>query len=493
MKPFFISTAIPYVNAPGHLGHALEFIQADVIARYQRILGSKVFFLTGTDENSLKNVRAAEDLGISPKELVDKNSAKFQALKQPLNLSWDDFIRTTEERHFKGAQKLWLACKADIYKKTYAGLYCVGCEAFYEEDEIKDGRCPEHQVALERIEEENYFFKLSKYEKQLLELIESDKLRIVPASRKNEVVSFIRTGLKDICISRSAERAKGWGVQVPGDSSQIIWVWFDALPNYINALGYGEDGPRFQEFWEGEGTKLHVIGKGIIRFHAVYWSAMLLSAKLALPDTIFVHGYITVAGKKMSKSLGNVVDPFPLIEKYGADAVRYFLLREIPSAEDGDFTQEKFEERYNADLANGLGNLVARVLGLALEIKMYSPGDFVHATVQEALLKEAIEKAHKASSFAVEEFKFNDALLAIWELIAFCNQYIDQHHPWEASPNNWGGSKEKKIVGDLAATLQEIGNLLSPFLPDTAKEIVKECTLESEVRSNLFPRIWPSS
>ena len=485
MKPFFLSTAIPYVNAPGHLGHALEFVQADVIARYQRILGNKIFFVTGTDENSLKNVKAAEEAGITTQELVDRNSEKFRELGGKLNISFDDFIRTTEERHVKGAQKLWLACKQDIYKKAYTGLYCVGCEVFYELDELENELCPEHHTKPEFVEEENYFFRLSKYTPQLLELIEKDKLHIIPSSRKNEILSFVKSGLKDICISRSAERAKGWGVPVPDDPTQIIWVWFDALPNYINALGYGENSSQFKEFWEGEGTRLHVIGKGIIRFHAVYWPAMLLSAELKLPNAIFVHGYLTIGGQKMSKSLGNVVDPFSLVEKYGTDAVRYFLLREIPPTEDGDFSFEKFEARYNSDLAGGLGNLVARVLALNPKSTPSSDGVPSRMTGQSPKFQTLLEQTRVDVSTALKSFQFSQALEAIWAVIHFCDKYIEEEKPWSFDPVQ-DKAKYQEVIGNLLFAIGEIANVLKPFLPETSEKIAKQ--LQQGKGESLFPR-----
>ena len=310
MRKFYLSTALPYVNEKPHCGFALEIIQADVIARYHRLLGEEVFFLTGTDENSLKNVRAAREEGIPVKKLVDRNAKKFYELKKVLNLSFDDFIRTTEKRHIKGAQKLWEACKKDIYKKFYRGLYCVGCEEFYKESELENGLCPEHKKRPELVEEENYFFKLSKYQDKLKRIIETDEVKIIPKTRKNEALSFINSGLEDICISRSAERGRGWGIPVPDDQTQVQWTWFDALSNYINALGYAENSKKFQVWWTKNENKLHIIGKGILRFHTVYFIGILLSANLKLPKTIFVHGYLTSAGQKMSKSLGNVIDPF---------------------------------------------------------------------------------------------------------------------------------------------------------------------------------------
>ena len=477
MKPTFISTAIPYVNAPGHVGHALEFIQTDVIARYYRSLKRDVFFLTGTDENSLKNAKAAEQQGVSTKDLVDRNAAIFRSLADKLKISYDDFIRTTEPKHIKGAQKLWLACEDDIYQKTYRGLYCVGCEEFYQESELEDGKCPEHHTEPEVVEEENYFFRLSKYQEQLKAVFEKDIIKIIPSSRKNEIVSFLNSGLEDICISRSVERAKGWGIPVPGDNTQIIWVWFDALSNYINALGYGENDKKFEEFWQKSDAKVHVIGKGIARFHAIYWPGILLSAGISLPSTIFVHGYITVDGQKMSKSIGNVIDPFELVEKYGVDAVRYFFLREIPPTEDGDFSFEKFETRYNADLASGLGNLVARTLALAkkqqstINNQQFNNSDF----------QKLVDETKKNVDESLEEFRFNDALVAIWDIIHACDKYVDEKRPWEVSKG------QKEVIADLLLAGSHIAELLQPFLPETSEKIQQQ--LQSGQSEPLFPRI----
>jgi methionyl-tRNA synthetase len=484
-RKFYITTAIDYVNAPPHLGHALEKIQTDVIARYHRILGEEVLFLTGTDENSLKNVQAAKEKGVSVKELVDKNARIFHELKEALNLSFDDFIRTTEERHVKGAQKLWLVCKKDIYKKTYKGLYCVGCEEFYKESELENGLCPEHKTKPELVEEENYFFKLSKYQEKLKKIIESDELKIIPETRRNEVLSFIEEGLEDICISRSAKRARGWGIDVPGDSSQKIWVWMDALSNYITALGYAENGKKFQEFWQKNENKLHVIGKGISRFHCIYWPAFLLSAKLPLPNKIFIHGYITVSGQKMSKSLGNVIDPFELVKKYGTDALRYFLLREILPFEDGDFTFEKFEKRYNSDLADGLGNLVARVINLAAKSKIQNSKSKMK--IQNSKLEEEIKKTRRGWKNALDDFKFNEALKAVWDLITFCDKYIEKERPWELVKSKVKIQESKVVISNLLLALTEIAKLLEPFLPETSERILKQIkTKKAEI---LFPKL----
>ncbi len=485
MKTVFISTSIPYVNAAPHLGHALEFVQADVLSRHHRLLGDEVFFLSGSDENSLKNVQRAEKEGISVEVLVSGNTNKFLELEKALNISIDDFIRTTEKRHVVGAQKLWKMCEKDIYKKKYRGLYCVGCEEFYKEEELEDGLCPEHKTKPEIVEEENYFFRLSNYESKLKELIESGELKIVPETRKNEILSFINSGLQDFCISRSSERAKGWGIDVPGDPSQKIWVWFDALSNYINALGFGEkDESKFRKFWQESDNRLHVIGKGIIRFHAVYWPSMLLSAGLNLPGALFVHGYVTVNGEKMSKSIGNVIDPFEVISKYGTDGARYFLLREIPALGDGDFSFNKCEKRYNSDLASGLGNLFSRTVamvektGLNKSFKI-KPNDFTINEVEEATEKYELNFGY-----------FNETLSDIWELVSSCDKYIDVEKPWEIKNEK----KQKEIFSNLLYSLSNIAEMIEPFLPETSKKMKeqlgeKDGVFNVKKSEALFPRI----
>lgn len=481
-EKFFLSTAIDYVNSFPHLGHALEKIQADTIARFQRELGKEVFFLTGTDENSLKSVKSAQEKGISPEKLVEQNAKRFYQLKDALNLSFDDFIRTTQERHQKGAQKLWLACKKDIYKKEYKGLYCVGCEEFYKKEELIDQKfCPEHLRPLELVEEENYFFSLSKYQERIKKIIEKDVVKIIPQSRKNEVLSFIERGLEDICISRSRERAKGWGIEVPGDSSQIIWCWFDALSNYITALTYSENSKKFQDFWQKNNQKVHIIGKGILRFHAIYWLGILLSANLPLPTKIFVHGYLTIEGRKMSKSLANVVDPFELVEKYGQDPLRYFLLREISPIKDSDFKEERLKERYNSDLANGIGNLVARILTLAEKSKV--PLLKFKNFFEDKKLEKIIFQTKKEIFFLLENFKFNEALTEIWKLISFSDKYLEEKRPWE-------DQKEKFfIINDLLLSLIEISKLLKPFLPKTSEKIIEKVGWdENKKRFKFFPK-----
>jgi methionyl-tRNA synthetase len=471
-EKFYISTALPYVNAKPHVGFALELIQADVLARYKRSLGYDVFFLSGTDENGLKITSAAEKAKLSVREFADKNSESFRGLKKALNVSLDDFIRTTENRHVKAVERFWHLCQKDIYKKKYKGLYCVECEQFLKEKDLVNGLCPEHKIKPELVEEENYFFKLSRHEDQLRSLIESDDYKIIPESRKNEALAFINQGLEDVCISRSTKRAHGWGIDVPGDKSQKFWCWWDAVINYVSALDYAQDSEKFKDFWLENNNKIHCIGKGILTFHALYWPAALLSAGLALPNTLFVHGYITSQGQKMSKSLGNVVSPYELVEKYGTDPVRYFFLREIPPSKDGDFTYEKFEERYSADLAKGLGNLLARVLTLAKNIE---------PRFDNKGLGEEIQKAKRSRNELLDDFKFNEALAVIWELVAFCDKYIEKEKPWEERDN------AKKVIGNCLFALKEIAELLEPFLPYTSKKIVEQ--LETQKSEALFPRI----
>lgn len=480
MNKFYITTTIPYVNAAPHVGHAFEFIQADVIARYRRLQGDTVYFLSGADENAIKNVQAAEDAGVPVKEFVEKNSKAFEDLLSKLNVSIDQFIGTTEERHKKGAQALWEATDPKyIYKKIYKGLYCVGCELFYKAEELNEkGECSDHPgKQLEEIEEENYFFKLSEFEPWLKELIESDTLKIIPETRRKEILSFINQGLEDFSISRPIKRSKNWGVSVPGDDSQTIYVWYDALANYITALGYpDEKAELYSTFWEKNKKRVHVLGKGVNRFHTVYWPAMLKAANLPLPTLEFIHGYITADGKKMSKSLGNVIDPFELVDKYGVDAVRYFFLREIPAYDDGDFSYEKFETRYNADLAGGLGNLVARVLTMAKK-----EGIKELKTINNSELKKTIKNVKEDVDSALKEFKFHEALEAVWSLIHNADRLIEKERPWEK------GDSQERVLQELLYTIRVISEMLEPFLPETAEKI--QLQLTSQKIEPLFPRL----
>jgi methionyl-tRNA synthetase len=469
MNKFYITTSIAYTNAPPHLGYALELVQADVLARYHQLLGEDIFFLTGTDEHGQKVARKAKEAEKTPKEFTDELSEKFKELTKILNLSNSDFIRTTDKiRHWPNVEMVWkkLQEKGDIYKKKYQGLYCVGCESFIKEKDLVESKCSIHGKAPEVVEEENYFFKLSKpeYVAQIKKEIENNEINIVPQGRKNEIVSFIEQGVEDISISRSKESLQ-WGIPVPGDENQIIYIWFEALINYLF--------PRDKGYWPPD---VHCIGKDIFRFHTLIWPIMLLALDIPRPKNILVHGFITSAGQKMSKSLGNVVDPFELVRKYGADAVRYFLLREIPTTEDGDFTEEKFTERYNADLAGGLGNLVARVIKLAeiSKLQFSNSNQFSNANLQKKL-----DEAKKESAKLIKEFKLNELLISIWNLISVCDKVVNEEKPW-------AGGKEK-VISDLLLVISGISDLLAPFLPETVEKILKQL---KEVKSQpLFPRI----
>lgn len=475
-KKFYIPTSIVYVNQKPHIGFALEIIQADVLARYHRLLGEEVLFLTGTDENGMKNVQAAKEAGKTPEDFTEEISKRVRDLTKILNLSNDDFIRTTDKkRHWPTVKRVWLKLKenGDIYKKKYRGFYCVGCEAFIKEKDLIGGKCPIHEKAPEIIEEENYFFRLSKYQKQLKKIIEAKMIKIIPETRKSELLSFINRGLEDTSCSRSREKLK-WGIPVPEDDTQTVYVWLEALVNYLSAVDYAANGDKFKKFWPPD---VHCIGKDIfIRFHGSLWPAILLSLRLPLPKTIFVHGFITVSGQKMSKSLGNVIDPFELVKKYDTDPVRYFLLREIPPTEDGDFTYQKFEGRYNSDLASGLGNLVARVLTMAKKLK---------TTTHNLKLKKEIDNTWKKYKKALEEFKFNEALISIWELISFCDRYIEKERPWEENKSaSW---RKEEVIGNLLFTISNIAEMLKPFLPETSEKIFKQ--LKTKEAKPLFPRI----
>lgn len=498
-KKFYITTSIPYVNSAPHLGNVLDSIYADVLARYKRQHSFDVRFLTGSDEHGVKIIRSAEASGLTPQEFVDKNSAKFRALKEILNLSWDDFIRTSDQkRHWPGAQKVWqkLADNGDLYKKTYRGLYCVGHEAFVTEKDLENGICKDHQKKPEIIEEENWFFKLSKYSKEIESKIKKNELKISPESRKNEILALLKEGLEDVSFSRPSKDLS-WGVPVPNDSTQTMYVWAEALCNYISALGYGsEDGTLFKKYWPAD---VQVIGKDNLRFHAAIWPGMLLAAGLELPKEVFVHGFLTVDGQKISKTVGNVIDPVELVKKYGSahstgsgqagspqagtDAVRYYLLREIPPFEDGDFSYEKFETLYNADLANGIGNFSARVLALAEKLGELKV-DFKREANKDIISK--IEEAKSSIEKNLETFRFNDAVFAIRSLVSFGDAYVNEKKPWQ--DNN------KEVIVNLLVILDNVAMLLKPFLPETSDKITASLNWENGVlkikkHEALFPRV----
>ena len=493
MSKFYITTSIPYVNAAPHIGFAMELCEADAIARYHRLKGEDVFFLTGTDDNALKTGRAAEAAGRSFKEFSDENALHFKNLEGVLAISNNDFIRTSDQtRHWPGAQELWrrLVETGDIYKSSYKGLYCVGHEAFVTEKELVNGLCPDHGKAPEVIEEENYFFKLSKYQTEIKKRIESGELQILPDKRRNEVLAFMQDGLQDISFSRPSKDIP-WGIPVPGDASQSMYVWCDALSNYITALGFGEaDNQRFLRYWPAD---VHLIGKDIVRFHAIIWIGMLLAVGLPLPKTILVHGFIVSGGKKMSKTLGNVVDPADISEKYGAEALRYFLLREIPIFEDGDFTMERFEAAYNGSLANGLGNLVSRSITMAqsyFDGKLEKPAD---AALMAVPIKTSIDiikdPGHKleigngsvsyfaqsvivpAYEEAMHNARLNEAMDIIWKLVGVLDKYVQDYEPFKLIKTD--KEKTQAVLWQLLSGIHTLGHLLLPFMPRTAEKMLE--------------------
>jgi len=469
-KKFYITTTLPYVNADPHIGFALEIIQADVVARYHKSLGEEVFFNTGVDEHGLKIYRKAQENNMSPQEYCDLYAKKFDSLKSVLNLSYGSFIRTTDEHHIKATQEFWKLCEknGDIYKKNYKTKYCIGCESEKTDSELENGRCPIHpNLELEIIEEENYFFKYSKYQQQLLDFYKNNPGFAVPESKLNEIVEFTKRGLEDFSVSRLKEKMP-WGIDVPGDDKHVMYVWFDALVNYISCLGWPEDKKIFNDFWPG----MQVAGKDNLRQQASMWQAMLMSAAIPNSKQIFIHGFITADGQKMSKSLGNVVNPFDLVEKYGTDAVRYYLLREISPTEDGDFTYEKFEQRYNSDLAGGVGNLLARTFGIAKGIEI---GE-IRATEKTS---KKISEARASCNASLEKFRFNESLSAIWDLVSYCDKYINEEKLWQ--------TKNPVVISDLFFALQEIAALLEVFLPETSARIKN--SINSKKSEILFPKI----
>jgi methionyl-tRNA synthetase len=477
----YVTTAIPYVNAAPHLGHALELVQADVLARHARLRRRPTRFLTGTDDNALKNVTAARTAGLDVQVFVDQNAKRFEALREPLALSFDDFIRTSiDARHREGVERLWNQCSAagDFYRRRYEGLYCDGCEQFCGPDELLEGRCPEHGIEPQSVAEENWFFRLSRYRDQILQLLESGTVRVLPEVRRNEVLSFVRAGLEDFSVSRPASRASGWGLPVPGDPDQIIYVWWDALTNYVTALGYGTDHPDFERWWRDSQERIHVIGKGIVRFHAVYWLALLLSAELPTPTHIFVHEYLTVDGAKLSKSLGNAVDPTELVEQYGVDALRWWLVSEVARVSDTDFTVERLRARYHQDLANGLGNLASRTLGLVHKFRLGRvPRAQDHEAV-DALLAACAELPNLIDD-ALEQFDFRAATAAVTAIVDDANRLIASERPWELAKSEQTGTPGAKerldaVLGCLLTACRSVAHELQPFLPAGAHRLQQQ-------------------
>ena len=475
MKKFYLTTSIAYTNSSPHLGFALELVQADVIARYQRLLGKKVYFSTGTDEHGLKIEKIAQEKGLSPKEFVDEIVFQYQELTKKLNISQDDFIRTTDEkRHIPAVKKAWriLLKNGDLYKKRYQGYYCVGCEAFWLEKDLQGKKCPIHQQECVLVEEENYFFRLSRYQEKLLKVLSQEKIKIYPQSKKKEVITLIKKGLPDISFSRDRKKLN-WGIEVPNDQTQVIYVWCDALINYLSTIGYSNNLKKFNTFWPAD---LHCVGKDILKFHSLIWPAMLMSLKLPLPRAIFVHGFLTINGQKISKSLGNVIDPFYLIKKYNSECLRYYLIKEIPTFNDGDFSEEKLIQRYNTELADGLGNLVSRLFALS---SAYKEGFILKPTKNE--LTEKSKKIIAKYQEKMENYALEEAISILWQLVKENNRYLNSEKPWAKNE----GEKKKILTNSLGLLFLTL-KWLSPVLPSSTEKIFAHCHLSLKNEKEWF-------
>lgn len=453
---FYITTSIPYINGEPHIGHTYELLTADVLARYYRLSGFDVLLSTGTDEHGGKIQESADKAGKSAKKYADEVSQKWRELGPLVNMSANRFIRTTDKGHEQRAALIWKALDKYIYKGSYEGWYCTGCETFYTEAVVKanNGVCPQHDRPYERITEENYFFRLSEFSSAISEAIETNTFRIIPATRRNEIKSLIKDGLEDISVSRPKEKIS-WGIPVPGDENQTMYVWFEALMNYITVLGYPEH-DDFKRYWPAD---VQVVGKDISRFHAAIWPGMLLGLGIGLPKTLYVHGFVNIGGQKISKSLGNVIHPKQVVARHGLDAFRYFMLRHVPAYEDGDFTWEKFEEAYNGELANDLGNAVSRTVAMVNKYERGVIGDVPSPEHDTALYHQALA-----------DCRFDQALEEVWDQVRGLNQYIDEEKPWELSKE---GDRDhlQEVLAQCVGDLLQIAELLAPFLPDTAAKI----------------------
>ncbi|QQR55393.1 methionine--tRNA ligase [Candidatus Peregrinibacteria bacterium] len=462
MSKFYLTNAIAYVNAGPHMGHALELCQGDALTRYHRMIGDEVLFMVGTDEHGSKIAQVAKEKGMEPQVLTDQNAALFMQMNQAFSAANDDFIRTTSDLHKRGAQKIWKLIEAagKFYEKEYEGKYCTGCEAFVLEKDLVEGKCSIHLREPQVLKEKNIFFKLSDYSDAIEEKVKSGELEIRPESRRNEFLSLLKEGLQDVSFSRP-KSSLTWGIDVPGMDDQVMYVWCDALTNYLTALGYADDDAKWKKFWPAD---VHLIGKDIIRFHCGIWIGMLMAAQLPLPKAVYVHGFVTSEGQKMSKTLGNVVNPMELVDRYGVDAVRYYLLREIPSDGDGDFSQERFKTVYKDELQNTLGNLLRRVLTLALK---HFEGKVPQG---DGKLQDSIDKAWKGFHEGFLSFDIKGALESVMELARAANLYVDQEKPWELAKTD--KARLESVLGNLIVVCRELGRMLASVIPDASHKML---------------------
>ena len=487
---FYVTTPIYYVNDVPHIGHAYTTVACDALARYRRVAGQDVFFLTGTDEHGQKVEKAAAEQGEKPIDLADRVVTRFQNLWKALEISYDRFIRTTEPAHRRSVEEIFRRVQAngDVYLGEYEDWYCTPCETFWTENQLIEGNCPDCNRPTERLKEPSYFFRMSRYQDALLRHIEENPDFIQPVSRRNEIVSFVREGLRDLSISRTSF---SWGIPVPGDPKHVIYVWFDALTNYITGVGFPDDEETFSRYWPAD---VHVIGKDILRFHAVYWPTFLMSAGLPLPKRVFAHGWWTVEGKKMSKSLGNVVDPGAIAEEYGVDAFRYFILREVPFGLDGDFSREALVHRINSDLANDLGNLVSRVLAM---LGKYRKGVVptvisVGSEGADETLRDTLADVLGRVDEAMDGLAFHRALAAIWELVGTVNKYVDTTAPWTLAKDPSRASRLDQVLYNACEALRAVGLLVFPFMPGTGREIWRRLGIDRPADQGRLDelRVW---